>query len=64
MNPNRLAYFAAVVDAGSFPRFLVAADRSKRRIWAEHRARLEAGLVAAAKREDVDLGPLRVHVAV
>jgi predicted nucleic acid-binding protein len=30
-----------VYDAG----VLIAADRSKRRIWAEHRVRLEAGLV-------------------
>lgn len=32
---------SVVYDAG----VLVAADRSKRRVWAEHRVRLEAGLV-------------------
>jgi hypothetical protein len=32
---------SVVYDAG----VLIAADRSKRRIWAEHRVRLEAGLV-------------------
>src|SRR6478736_4602062 len=32
---------AVVYDAG----VLIAADRSKRRVWAEHRVRLEAGLV-------------------
>lgn len=32
---------AVVYDAG----VLIAADRSKRRIWADHRVRLEAGLV-------------------
>jgi predicted nucleic acid-binding protein len=31
----------AVYDAG----VLIAADRSERRVWAEHRVRLEAGLV-------------------
>jgi hypothetical protein len=32
---------AVVYDAG----VLIAADRSKRRVWAEHRIRLEAGLI-------------------
>jgi predicted nucleic acid-binding protein len=32
---------SVVYDAG----VLIAADRSKRRVWAEHRVRLEAGLV-------------------
>ena len=32
---------AVVYDAG----VLIAADRSKRRVWAEHRVRLEAGLI-------------------
>jgi hypothetical protein len=32
---------AVVYDAG----VLIAADRSKRRTWAEHRVRLEAGLI-------------------
>jgi hypothetical protein len=32
---------SVVYDAG----VLIAADRSKRRIWAEHRVRLDAGLV-------------------
>lgn len=32
---------SVVYDAG----VLIAADRSKRRIWAEHRVRLEAGVV-------------------
>jgi predicted nucleic acid-binding protein len=32
---------AVVYDAG----VLIAADRSKRRIWAEHRVRLEAGFI-------------------
>ena len=32
---------AVVYDAG----VLIAADRSKRRIWAEHRVRLEAGVI-------------------
>ena len=32
---------SVVYDAG----VLIAADHSKRRVWAEHRVRLEAGLV-------------------
>jgi hypothetical protein len=32
---------AVVYDAG----VLIAADRSKRRVWAEHRVRLEAGVI-------------------
>ena len=32
---------SGVYDAG----VLIAADRSKRRVWAEHRVRLEAGIV-------------------
>ena len=32
---------AVVYDAG----VLIAADRSQRRVWAEHRVRLEAGLI-------------------
>jgi len=32
---------AVIYDTG----VLIAADRSKRRVWAEHRVRLEAGLV-------------------
>jgi hypothetical protein len=32
---------AVVYDAG----VLIAAERSKRRVWAEHRVRLEAGLI-------------------
>ena len=32
---------AVVYDAG----VLIAADRSKRRVWAEHRIRLEAGVI-------------------
>lgn len=32
---------AVVYDAG----VLIGADRSKRRVWAEHRVRLEAGLI-------------------
>jgi hypothetical protein len=32
---------AVVYDAG----VLIAADRSKRRVWADHRVRLEAGLI-------------------
>jgi hypothetical protein len=32
---------AVIYDAG----VLIAADRSKRRVWAEHRIRLEAGLI-------------------
>jgi uncharacterized membrane protein YjjB (DUF3815 family) len=32
---------AVVYDAG----VLIAADRAKRRVWAEHRVRLEAGLI-------------------
>ena len=44
---------------------LIAADRNERRVWAEHRARLEAGLapvVTAPVVAQVSRSPRRVHL--